>query len=203
MAGVEMTKNGGVSVGMDQRTTASHLFAAGDVCGPHEIVHMAIQQGEIAARNAARHLGKLDGAVEEMDYRLKLYALFTQPQLASVGLTKHEAVAAGIDCEEAIYHFADHGKSMVRGETEGFVKLIARCGSGEIIGAAAVGPEAAELIHEIVVAMYFRARASDLALVPHYHPTLSEIWTYPAEDLAHLSAEKLRRMISEENQRNR
>ncbi len=100
---------------------------------------MAIQQGEIAARNAARHIGLLGGATEEMDYRLKLFALFTQPQLAGVGMTRREAVALGLDCEEAVYHFADHGKAMVRGETEGFVKLIARCDTGEIIGAAAVG----------------------------------------------------------------
>jgi pyruvate/2-oxoglutarate dehydrogenase complex dihydrolipoamide dehydrogenase (E3) component len=55
-----------------------------------------------------------------------------------------------------------------------------------LVGGAVVGPEAVDLIHEIVVAMYFRATASDLAKVPHYHPTLSEIWTYPAEDLAEM-----------------
>jgi len=72
----------------------------------------------------------------------------------------------------------------VIGETEGFVKLIASAGSREILGAAAVGPEAGDLIHEMAVAMYFRATASDLARIPHYHPTLSEIWGYPAEELA-------------------
>ncbi len=70
-----------------------HIFAAGDVCGPYEIVHIAIQQAEIAARNAARHLGKLDGPPEEIDYRLKLFALFTEPQMAHVGLTEKEARA--------------------------------------------------------------------------------------------------------------
>ncbi len=70
------------------------------------------------------------------------------------------------------------------GETQGFVKLIVERDSREILGAAAVGPNASELIHEIAVAMYFHATASDLAKVPHYHPTLSEIWTYPAEELA-------------------
>jgi pyruvate/2-oxoglutarate dehydrogenase complex dihydrolipoamide dehydrogenase (E3) component len=61
--------------------------------------------------------------------------------------------------------------------------LIADASSGTILGGAVVGPEASELIHEIVVAMAFNATAGQLALVPHYHPTLSEIWTYPAEDL--------------------
>lgn len=183
-AGVELTARGGVRAGADQRTATSHIFAAGDVCGPYEIVHIAIQQGELSARNAARHLGRLGGAAEETNYRLKLFALFTEPQMALVGLTEREAAAAGIECDSAVYPFADHGKSLVRGEAEGFVKLIARCDTREIIGAAVVGPEASELIHEIVVAMHFRATAGDLASIPHYHPTLSEIWTYPAEELA-------------------
>jgi pyruvate/2-oxoglutarate dehydrogenase complex dihydrolipoamide dehydrogenase (E3) component len=73
---------------------------------------------------------------------------------------------------------------MVRGEIDGFVKLIAERGTRRIIGGACVGPEAGELIHEIVVAMRFGATAGQLASTPHYHPTLSEIWTYPAEELA-------------------
>jgi pyruvate/2-oxoglutarate dehydrogenase complex dihydrolipoamide dehydrogenase (E3) component len=73
---------------------------------------------------------------------------------------------------------------MVRGEVDGFVKLIVDAKSGEILGGAAVGPEASELIHEIAVAMRFHSTAGALASVPHYHPTLSEIWTYPAEELA-------------------
>jgi pyruvate/2-oxoglutarate dehydrogenase complex dihydrolipoamide dehydrogenase (E3) component len=84
----------------------------------------------------------------------------------------------------AKYPFNDHGKSIVRGDTDGFVKLIAEESSRRIVGGACVGPEASELIHEIVVAMRFGATAGQLASTPHYHPTLSEIWTYPAEDLA-------------------
>lgn len=84
----------------------------------------------------------------------------------------------------ARHAFHEHGKSTVRGDTEGFVKLLADAATGEIVGGAVVGPEAAELIHEVVVAMHFHATAADLAAIPHYHPTLSEIWTYPAEALA-------------------
>ncbi len=123
-----------------------------------------------------------------MDYRLKLFGVFTQPQLAVVGLTEQEAAAAGRRFTAASHPFDDHGKSMVMGETEGFVKLLADTASGEIIGGAAVGPEAVELIHEIVVAMHFEATAAQLAAIPHYHPTLSEIWTYPAEELAETTA---------------
>ncbi len=172
-----------LAVDATQRTTAPHVFAAGDVSGPHEIVHLAIQQGEIAARNAARALGKRSDADESIDYRLKLFCVFTHPQIGAVGLTAREAKAAGIDFISASHPFADHGKSMVMGETDGFVKLLAERGTGRLIGGAVVGPEASELIHEIAVAMHFHATARDLAAVPHYHPTLSEIWTYPAEEL--------------------
>lgn len=182
--GVNTNKKDSVVVTPDQRSSVPHIFAAGDVTGPYEIVHIAIQQAEIAARNAARHLGKLDTPVEEMDYRLKLFVLFTDPQMAQVGLTEKEAVARGRKIAVASYPFADHGKAMVRGETEGLVKLIADYNTGEILGASAVGPEVGELIHEIVVAMAFHATAAQLAAIPHYHPTLSEIWTYPAEEIA-------------------
>ena len=185
-AGVELTKKGGVRTGLDQRSSRRHIFAAGDVAGPYEIVHIAVQQAELAARNAARHLGKLGGEPEEIDLRLKLFVLFTEPQVAIVGLSEHEAREAGRDCVAATYPFADHGKSIVMGETDGFVKLLADRATGEIVGGAVVGPEGAELIQEITVAMAFRATVAQLAAIPHYHPTLSEIWTYPAEELAGL-----------------
>ena len=174
---------------LEQRTTAGHLFAAGDCCGPYEVVHIAITQGETAARNAAALLNmetprQLDYRPVTLDYRLKLFACFTEPQMASCGMTEQEACESGHPVITASYPFADHGKSLVKGETDGFVKLIADATSGKILGGAVVGPEASELIHEIVVAMAFYSTCSALAAIPHYHPTLSEIWTYPAEELA-------------------
>ena len=168
---------------LHQQCGPEHIFAAGDVCGPFEVVHSAILQAEIAARNAARTLHRLEGALEESDYRLALFAVFTDPQVASVGLGEREAREQH-DIRIAKYSFADHGKAMIHGATRGFVKLIVERDSRRILGASCVGPEASELIHEIVVAMHFGATAGDLARVPHYHPTLSEIWTYPAEELA-------------------
>ena len=167
---------------LEQRTTVPHLFAAGDCCGPYEVVHIAIAQGETAARNAAALLSGAKTSV--LDYRLKLFAAFTEPQMASCGMTEQEARELGYSVLTASYPFADHGKSLVKGETEGFVKLIADAKSGLILGGAVVGPEGSELIHEIVVAMAFHATATALAAVPHYHPTLSEIWLYPAEEIA-------------------
>ncbi len=185
-AGVEMEYDQIQVAKTQQSCTVPHIFAAGDVCGPHEVVHLAIQQGEIAARNAARIIRGNGEKLEEISYRMKIFGVFCEPQAAIVGLTEQEAMTEGYPHKAAKYPFDDHGKSLVRGEPEGFVKLIAHPETGKIIGGAAVGAEATEIIHEIAVAMYFGATALDLAKVPHYHPTLSEIWTYPAEELAGL-----------------
>ncbi|MEO0413382.1 MAG: NAD(P)/FAD-dependent oxidoreductase [Verrucomicrobiota bacterium] len=190
LAGIELATNG-KHLGANEEMASSqpHIFAAGDVCGPHEVVHTAIEQGEIAAHNAAVYLGKQSGEPQKISYRLKLLGIFTDPQVAMVGLTEAEAKAEGIDVVTASYPFDDHGKSMVMGETHGFVKLIAKKGSGELVGGAVIGPEATELIHEIVVALHFRCTGGELLRIPHYHPTLSEIWTYPAEDVDELARE--------------
>lgn len=173
-----------IKVAATQQTSLPHIFAAGDVCGPLEVVHIAIQQAETAARNAVRLLSDATQPLEETDYRLKLLAIFSEPGMAMAGLTEAEAQRQEIPFLSASYPFNDHGKSMVENQLDGFVKLLARADTREIIGASVVGPHAAELIHEVVVAMHFRATAGELARIPHYHPTLSEIWTYPAEELA-------------------
>ena len=162
---------------------SDHVFLAGDIAGPYEIVHIAIQQAELAVRNIHRLL-KNDPTLEEMDYRSKLFVLFTKPELAQVGLTEQEAHHEGRQILTASYPFDDHGKSLVMGETDGFVKLVAERSSGEIIGASVLGPEASSLIHEIAAVIHFHGTARDIARMPHYHPTLSEIWTYPAEEIA-------------------
>ena len=161
------------------QTSAPHIYAAGDCAGPHEIVHLAVQQGEIAAYNIAHAT-----APRRMDYRLLIAVVFTEPQVAFVGLTEKEAKARGISYLAASYLFNDHGKSLIMEARDGFVKLLADSKSGEILGGACVGPMGGELIHEIVTAMAKRMIVHELAVMPHYHPTLAEIWTYPAEELA-------------------
>jgi len=131
-------------------------------------------------------LHRLDTPLEKSDYRLALFAVFTEPQVAAVGLTEREAREKH-DILVAKYPFHDHGKALIHGSTRGFVKLIVERTSRRILGASCVGPDASDLIHEIVVAMHFYATAGDLARIPHYHPTLSEIWTYPAEELAEIT----------------
>ncbi|MCD6049420.1 MAG: pyridine nucleotide-disulfide oxidoreductase [Verrucomicrobia bacterium] len=177
-AGVN-TEKGRIITDAQQRTSAPHIFAAGDCCGPHEIVHIAIQQGEIAVHNivSPKH-------PRTMDYRLLISIIFTDPQVANVGLTEKEAKKQNIPYLTASYPFADHGKSMIMEAMHGFVKLLADPKTGEIIGGSCVGPSGGELIHEIVAAMAKRMTVHELAAMPHYHPTLAEIWTYPAEELA-------------------
>jgi pyruvate/2-oxoglutarate dehydrogenase complex dihydrolipoamide dehydrogenase (E3) component len=177
-AGVE-TENGRIAANAFLQTSAPHIYAAGDCTGPHEIVHIAVQQGEIAAHNIAN-----PDALRKMDYRLLISVVFTEPQVAFVGLTEKEAKARGISCPTASYPFNDHGKSLIMEAKDGFVKLLADPKSGEILGGACVGPVGGELLHEIVAAMAKRMTVQELATMPHYHPTLAEIWTYPAEELA-------------------
>ena len=110
--------------------------------------------------------------------------MFTDPQVAFVGLTEKEAKMRKIPFLAASHPFSDHGKSLIMEAKDSFVKLLADPKSGEILGGACVGPVGGELLHEIVAAMAKRMTVHELAAVPHYHPTLAEIWTYPAEELA-------------------
>jgi pyruvate/2-oxoglutarate dehydrogenase complex dihydrolipoamide dehydrogenase (E3) component len=119
-----------------------------------------------------------------MDYRLLISVVFTDPQVASVGLTEAAARARGREFIAASYPFNDHGKSLLMEAKDGFVKLLADPRTGEILGGTCVGPSGGELIHEIVAAMAKRMSVGEFAAIPHYHPTLAEIWTYPAEELA-------------------
>ena len=161
------------------RTSAPHIYAVGDCTGPYEVVHIAIQQGEVASHNIAH-----PEQTKQMDYRLLTEIVFTDPQIATAGLTEGEAKRRNIPHLTASYPFCDHGKSLIMEARDGFVKLLADSSTGEIIGGSCVGPAGGELIHEIVAAMHKHMTVHELASMPHYHPTLAEIWTYPAEELA-------------------
>jgi pyruvate/2-oxoglutarate dehydrogenase complex dihydrolipoamide dehydrogenase (E3) component len=173
------TDHGRIAADQWMRTSTPHIFAAGDCTGPHAIVHLAVKQGEIAAHNIVH-----PDSMRIMDDRLSLAVIFTDPQVAQVGLTEKAATKLGIPHLIASYPFSELGKSVIMDSTDGHVKLLADPQSGEILGAGCVGPLGGELIHEIVVAMAKRMTVHELASVPHYHPTLAEIWVYPAEELA-------------------
>ena len=177
-AGVKM-EHGRIVAAAGMQTSAPHIFTAGDCAGPHEIVHLAVTQGEVAGHNILKPKAR-----RKMDYRLLISVVFTDPQAAFVGLTEKAAAAQKIPFRAASYPFNDHGKSLLMEAKDGFVKLLANPKTGEIIGGECVGPSGGELIHEIVAAMAKRMTVRELAAMPHYHPTLAEIWTYPAEELA-------------------
>ncbi len=177
-AGVE-TAQGRIVCNAQMQSSAPHIFAAGDCAGPHEIVHLAVRQGEIAARNIA-----VPEQTKEMEDRLFIGVVFTDPQIARTGWTEREAQRHGIQYRAASYSFDDHGKSILMNARRGFAKLIADAKTGKILGGSCVGPSGGELIHEITAAMAKRMSVGELAEMPHYHPTLAEIWSYPAEELA-------------------
>lgn len=178
-AGVSCDASGGVSVDRSLRTSNPNVFAIGDVTGEYLLVHVAIYQGEVAARNAV-----LDGS-EAADYRIvSAHTLFSDPQVARVGKNEKELQREGTPYVVGRYEFAEHGKAMCLGKTKGFVKIVADRERGEILGGTVIGAQASELIHEVIVAMHFRATVHEFMRIPHLHPTLAEIWTYPAEECA-------------------
>ena len=176
--GVEFQKSGHIKTNSFQQSSLSHIYAAGDCAGPHEIVHIAIRQGETAARHA---MGKTTKAIS---YDHLLGVVFTDPQVASVGLLPKELDNRGIQYLSADYPFDDHGKSILMEAKHGYVAVHADRKTGVILGAECVGKDAGELIHTLSIAVSLKATVHQLAQADWYHPTLSEIWTYPIEDLA-------------------
>jgi len=178
-AGVKARPNGQIIINRWQQTSAPHIYAGGDCSGPHEIVHIAIAQGELAARHAAR-VKKL----RPVDWSLLLNVVFTDPQLATIGRLERDLDAAGVKYLTASYPFNDHGKSILMEANYGYVKVIAEPKRGRILGAEIVGKDAGELIHAFSVPLAMRATVRDMLRAPWYHPTLAEIITYPLEEIA-------------------
>lgn len=178
-AGVRITSEGRIGVNRWQQTSQPHIYAGGDVCGPHDIVHLAVAQGELAARHA---FGVK--AIKPIDYDLLLNVIFTDPPLATIGRLERELAAAKIPYLSASYPFNDHGKSILMDANYGYVKVIAEPKRGRILGAEIVGHEAGELIHCFSGPLAMKATVFDLLRAPWYHPTLAEILTYPLEELA-------------------
>ena len=178
-AGVGTKDNGRIRTNRWQQTTSPNIYAAGDCCGPHEIVHVAIQQAELAARHACgvRRLKPLsDGML--------LSVIFTDPQIGTLGWSEADLKRRKISFLSASYPFNDHGKSILMNANYGYVKVMASAASGRILGAEIVGKDAGELIHSFTGPMAMGATVRDMLKAPWYHPTLSEIVTYPLEEIA-------------------
>jgi dihydrolipoamide dehydrogenase len=139
--------------------------------------HRATYDGPITALNAVR------GAGRTVDYRVVPRAIFTQPALASVGLTEQEAVEAGYQVKTGRSFFKHLGRAKAIGETDGLVKLVADAKSGQLLGGHILGPHADDLIHEVAVAMFNKGTAESLYRSIHIHPTLSEVVKDAAKQL--------------------
>ncbi len=178
-AGVKLTKAGRIQTNRWQQTTQPHIYAGGDVCGPHDIVHLAVAQGELAARHANGQKG-----LKPINHDLLLNVVFTDPPIASIGLQESQLQESGTPYLVADYPFDDHGKSILMEAKRGYVKVIAEPKKGRILGAEIVGPQAGELIHCFSGPLAMNATVFDLLKAPWYHPTLAEILTYPLEEIA-------------------
>ncbi len=178
-AGVDVDDKKRIKTNRFQQTSASHIYAGGDVCGPHEIVHIAVAQGELSARHA---FGVADLKPINEDHLL--HVVFTDPQLASIGLTEKKLKDRKQPYLAASYPFNDHGKSILMDANYGFVKVLADPKDGRVLGAEIAGKDAGELIHIFSGPLMMKATVHDLLQAPWYHPTLSEIITYPLEEIA-------------------
>jgi dihydrolipoamide dehydrogenase len=173
-AGVAVDERGFINVDKQQRTNVAHIFAIGDVVGQPMLAHKASHEGHVAAEVAA-------GKPSYFDVRGIPSVAYTDPEVAWVGVTENEAKAAGVKYGKGSFPWAANGRSLSLGRDEGMTKLLFDEASHRLIGAAAVGPNAGELIAETALAVEMGADAADVALTVHPHPTLSETVGMSAE----------------------
>jgi len=174
--GIRKGQRGEIIVNEKMETTIEGIYAIGDVTGGLLYAHVASKQGKIAVMNA------LGGNVA-MDYGSVPYAIFTSPEIASVGLKEDQAVAQGIKVKTGHFQFRSLGNAHVIGEITGFVKIISDEASDRILGVHIVGPHASDLIHEATIALKAGLKTKDIAETIHSHPTLSESMMEAAEDV--------------------
>ena len=173
-AGVAVDERGFIGVDKQQRTNVPHIFAIGDVVGQPMLAHKATHEGHVAAEVTA-------GLPSYFDVRGIPSVAYTDPEVAWVGVTETEAKAAGVKYGKGRFPWAASGRSLSLGRDEGMTKLLFDEATGRMIGAAAVGPNAGELIAETALAVEMGADAADVALTVHPHPTLSETVGMSAE----------------------
>lgn len=177
-AGLSIDDMGFIHVDEQMRTAVPHIYAIGDVVSPVMLAHKASAQGRVAAEAIA-------GARSFADWKTVPAVIFTDPEIATVGLTEKQAQEQGIDVVVAKHPFTAIGRALTMAETDGLVKLVANRETGVLLGAQMAGPEVSELIGEITTAIEMGALVADVALTPHYHPTLSEGILEAAHKLLH------------------
>ena len=165
--GLEPDENGFLPIDDRARTDVEHVFAVGDVAGEPMLAHKGMKEGHVAAEVIA-------GEPAALDYQAVPMAVFTEPEIGTVGMTADEATEAGFEPVIGEMPFRASGRALTMGETDGFVRVIADGESGFVLGGQIVGPEASELIAEIGLAIELGATLEDVAATIHTHPTLSE-----------------------------
>lgn len=163
------TDKGIIEVDENMETHVKGVYAIGDITGKWMLAHVASHQGLVAASNAC-------GKPSKMHYNAVPAVVFTNPEIATVGLLPNEAAAKKIDYKVGKYPFMALGKSQAAMETEGFVQIVFEKNTGQIIGGQVIGHEASALIAEIALAVRCELTLDDLADTIHAHPTVAEAW---------------------------
>ena len=166
-SGVKVGERGFIPVDERKRTNVPGIYAVGDVVGQPMLAHKASHEGEVVAEVIA-------GKKTIDDARTIPNVVFTEPEIASVGMTAEEAEKAGHQVSVGKFPFAVSGRAMAIAETSGFVKVITDARDARVLGIHIVGPEASDLISEGALAIEMGAFAEDLSLTVHPHPTLGE-----------------------------
>lgn len=173
-AGVKVDERGFIAVDKQLRTNVSHIFAIGDIAGNPMLAHKAIPEGRVAAEVIA-------GKKHYFDVKCIPSVAYTDPEVAWVGITENEAKAKGIQYGKGSFPWAASGRALSIGRDEGLTKLIIDEKTHRVIGGAAVGPNAGELVAEIGLAIEMGCDVEDVSLTVHAHPTLSETVAMAAE----------------------
>ena len=172
--GVKLDNRGHIVVDDQFKTNVPGIYAIGDVIGGGYLAHKASKEGEIAAEVIAGHKAA-------RDWRAMPAAIFTEPEIATVGLSEKEAAAQGKKVRIGKFPFSVSGRAMAVSQTDGFIKSIIDAETHEVLGVGIVGPEASDLISEAALAIEMCAYAEDVGLTIHPHPTLSETVAMAAE----------------------
>lgn len=168
MAGVETTERGLIKVDKQGKTTSEKIYAIGDIVPGLALAHKASYEGKVAAE-------AIGGESSEVDYRAMPAVVFSDPEIATVGLSEEEAKKQGYEVKSGQFPFAANGRALSLGETDGFLKIVTRASDGLILGAQIVGTNASDMIAEFGLAIESGMTAEDVALTIHAHPTLGEM----------------------------
>lgn len=166
--GVELTEKGFIKVNERLETTATGVYAIGDVIGGMMLAHKASHEGVALAEHlAAGHPPHFKAAIP--------FAVFTKPEIAGVGMTEAEAKAAGHEVKTGTFSFKASGKAMSLGEDEGFAKVIADAKTDDLLGVHVIGPHASDLVGDATLALEYQASLEDFQSHVRIHPSLSEV----------------------------